>query len=108
MATTLKVINELFDETISDITSNSNSWQSFLKCASMNYKYDFNEQLLIYAQKPNAVACADYDTWNDTFKRYVKGAGIALLTEEDGYSRLRYVWDVSNTHSKYGVRGKRV
>ena len=50
MATTLRNVNELFEETIEDITQDSNNWQLFLKCASMNYKYNFSDQLLIYAQ----------------------------------------------------------
>ena len=98
MATTLKIVNELFDETIEDISRESSSWKAFLKCASMNYKYNFSDQLLIYAQKPTAIACADLDTWNKTLKRWInKGAkGIALLTEVNGYSRIRYVFDVSD------------
>ena len=106
MATTLRNVNELFEETIEDITQESNNWQLFLKCASMNYKYNFSDQLLIYAQKPTAVACADLDTWNKTLKRWInKGAkGIALLTEVNGYSRIRYVFDVSDTHSKYNKK----
>ena len=108
MATTLKVINELFDETIEKITNNSENWQSFLKTASMNYKYSFSDQLLIYAQRPNSTACADYDTWNNVFGRYVKGEGIALLTEYDGRPKLRYVWDIKNTHIKYRSNGKKI
>ena len=108
MATTLKVINELFDETIEEISRDSESWQSFLKTASMNYKYSFSDQLLIYAQSPNSTACADYDTWNNVFGRYVKGEGIALLTEHNGKPRLRYVWDIKNTHIKYHSNGKRI
>ena len=108
MATTLKVINELFDETIEEISRDSENWQSFLKTASMNYKYSFSDQLLIYAQRPNSTACADYDTWNNVFGRYVKGEGIALLTEYNGRPRLRYVWDIKNTHIKYHSNGKRI
>ena len=104
MASKLKLISDLYNETIDIVTSDSDKWQSFLKCASNNYKYNFSEQLLIYAQKPNAVACADIDTWNKVLKRWVnKGAsGIALLNDDKGYLKLRYVFDVSDTHSKYG------
>ena len=104
MASKLKLISDLYNETIDIVTSDSEKWQSFLKCASNNYKYNFSEQLLIYAQKPNAVACADIDTWNKVLKRWVnKGAsGIALLNDDKGYLKLRYVFDVSDTHSKYG------
>lgn len=108
MATTVKLINELYEETILDITSSTNKWQYFLKCASMNYKYNFQEQLLIYAQRPNAIACAEIDTWNNTFKRYVNNgcAGIGLLTESNGKPRIRYVWDINDTHSIFGRKGK--
>lgn len=110
MATTLKNVKELFKETIEDVSKDSHSWQSFISCAAMNYKYDFSDQLLIYAQKPTATACADYDTWNNELKRYINkdSKGIALLTEVNGYPRIRYVFDVSDTHSKYGRNGKKV
>ena len=84
MASKLKLISELYEETIENVSSESENWRLFLKCASMNYKYNFSEQLLIYAQKPNAVACAELETWNKDLKRWVnKGAkGIALLNDE--------------------------
>ena len=72
MATTLVDIKEVYNETIADITSDSRKWQSFLSCASKNYKYDFDEQLLIYAQRPTAVACASYDVWNSKLNRIIK------------------------------------
>lgn len=110
MATTLKNVKEIFKETIEDVSKDSHSWQTFISCAAMNYKYDFSDQLLIYAQKPTATACADYDTWNNDLKRYINkdSKGIALLTEVNGYPRIRYVFDVSDTHSKYGRNGKKV
>ena len=106
MASKLKLISELYEETIENVSSESENWRLFLKCASMNYKYNFSEQLLIYAQKPNAVACAELETWNKDLKRWVnKGAkGIALLNDDNGYLKLRYVFDVSDTHSKYGKK----
>ena len=106
MASKLKLISELYDETIENVSSKSDNWRLFLKCASMNYKYNFSEQLLIYAQKPNAIACAGLETWNKDLKRWVnKGAkGIALLNDDNGYLKLRYVFDVSDTHSKYGKK----
>ena len=77
------------------------SWIKFLNTASNNYKYSFNEQVLIYAQKPNATACADIETWNKKLRRWVnKGAkGIALLSIENGRNVLRHVFDISDTHS---------
>ena len=110
MATTLVDIKEVYNETIANITSDSRNWQSFLSCASKNYKYDFDEQLLIYAQRPTAVACASYDIWNGKLNRIIKKghSGIALITEKFGKSAIRYVWDVSDTQSMYGKRGKKV
>ncbi len=110
MASNLKLTKELFKETTEDVTSNSDNWQRFLSCAAMNYKYDFTDQLLIYAQKPTATACAEMNIWNEKLKRFVnKGAnGIALIKEVNGYPRLRYVWDISDTHSIYGRNGKRL
>ena len=110
MATTLVDIKEVYNETIADITSDSRKWQSFLSCASKNYKYDFDEQLLIYAQRPTAIACASYDTWNSKLNRIIKKghSGIALITEKYGKPSIRYVWDVSDTQSMYGRKGKKV
>ena len=103
MATKYKIITELYTETLDNFNRNTDSWLSFLDCASMNYKYPFQDQVLIYAQKPTARACADIETWNRTLKRWVnKGAkGIALLTEENGYPHLKYVFDVADTNSRY-------
>ena len=78
------------------------SWTDYLTTASRLYKYPFADQLMIYAQRPDATACADYDVWNSRMNRYVRrGAkGIALLDESSGFPRLHYVFDVSDT----GVR----
>lgn len=110
MATTVKLINTLFEETIIDVTQDAEHWQSFLKTASMNYTNSFSEQLLIYAQRPEAVACADIDTWNNTYKRFVNSGtpGIGLLTDYGYRSGIRYVWGVNDTHSIYGRNGKQL
>lgn len=104
MANRLGIITDLYEETLSNISNNEESWMSFLECAAMNYKYPFNDQVLIYAQKPTAIACAKIESWNKQVGRWVnKGAkGIALFTEEDGYTRLRYVFDVADTNSRNG------
>ena len=96
-----QLVNEMTKETLNEITTNGENWVSFLNTASNNYKYSFNEQVLIYAQKPNATACADIETWNKKLKRWVnKGAkGIALLSIENGRNILRHVFDISDTHS---------
>ena len=96
-----QLVNEMANETLKDITSSSENWIKFLNTASNNYKYSFNEQVLIYAQKPDATACADIETWNKRLKRWVnRGAkGIALISIENGRNVLRHVFDISDTHS---------
>ena len=92
----------LAQRTASGLTRHWEAWTEFLTTASRLYKYPFSDQLMIYAQRPDATACAAYDIWNDRMNRYVRrGAkGIALLDESNGFPRLRYVFDVSDT----GVR----
>ena len=104
-----KQITQLYIETLEDVSKNADNWISFLKRASYNYKYKFDEQILIYAQRPDAVACAETTIWNKKLKRWVnKGSkGIALITEKDGELRLRFVFDVSDTNSNvYGRKLK--
>lgn len=110
MATTVKLINSLFEETIVDVTQDAEHWKLFLKTASMNYTNSFSEQLLIYAQRPEAVACTDIETWNNTYKRYVNSGtpGIGLLTDYGYKSGIRYVWGINDTHSVYGRKGKQL
>lgn len=104
MASKLRLITDLYGETLTKISNNPNEWMSFLNCAAMNYKYPFNDQVLIYAQRPEAVACAKIEAWNKQVGRWVnRGAkGIALLSEDNGYTNLRYVFDIADTNSKYG------
>lgn len=74
-------------------------WTEFLITAARLYKYSYPDQLMIYAQRPDATACAEYDVWNNKMNRYVRrgSKGIALLDESGGYPRLHYVFDVSDT-----------
>ena len=104
MANKYQLVNEMANETIKYISQSSENWIEFLNTASNNYKYSFSDQVLIYAQKANATACADIETWNKRLKRWVnKGAnGIALLSIENGRSVLRHVFDISDTHSGIG------
>ena len=104
MASKLRLITDLYGETLTQISKNPDDWMSFLKCAAMNYKYPFNDQVLIYAQRPEAVACAKIEAWNKQVGRWVnRGAkGIALLSEDNGYTNLRYVFDIADTNSKFG------
>lgn len=96
-----QLITEMANETLKEITSNAENWTKFLNTAGNNYKYSFNEQVLIYAQKPNATACADIDTWNKRLKRWVNrgSKGIALISIENGRNVLRHVFDITDTHS---------
>ncbi len=102
MATTVKNATDIFKEAAISITENTLNFEAFLECAAMNYKYAFIDQLMIYAQKPSATLCADYDTWNNKLNRRVKAnsKGIALLRESNGYSYLKYVFDISDTQGK--------
>ena len=92
----------LAQRTANGLTRYWESWTDYLTTASRLYKYRFEDQLMIYAQRPDATACADYDIWNNRMNRYVRrgSKGIALLDESSGYPRLHYVFDVSDT----GVR----
>ena len=92
----------LAQRTANGLTRYWESWTDYLTTASRLYKYPFADQLMIYAQRPDATACADFDIWNNRMNRYVRrGAkGIALLDESRGFPRLHYVFDVSDT----GVR----
>ncbi len=92
----------LAQRTANGLTRYWESWTDYLTTASRLYKYSFSDQLMIYAQRPDATACADYDIWNNRMNRYVRrgSKGIALLDESSGYPRLHYVFDVSDT----GVR----
>ena len=92
----------LAQRTANGLTRYWESWTDYLTTASRLYKYPFADQLMIYAQRPDATACAEYDIWVSRMNRYVrKGSkGIALLDESSGFPRLHYVFDVSDT----GVR----
>ena len=92
----------LAQHTANGLTRYWESWTDYLTTASRLYKYPFADQLMIYAQRPDATACADFDIWNNRMNRYVRrgSKGIALLDESSGFPRLHYVFDVSDT----GVR----
>ena len=84
------------------IISSHANWTSYLNTAARMYKYQYQDQLLIYAQRPDATACAEYDLWNDVMHRYVRrgSKGIALLQTQGDQTRLRYVFDVSDTGTR--------
>jgi len=92
----------LAQRTANGLTQYWESWTDYLTTASRLYKYSFPDQLMIYAQRPDATACAEFDIWRNRMNRYVRrgSKGIALLDESSGFPRLHYVFDVSDT----GVR----
>ena len=94
------------DETARKITGSYLDWAAFLTTSSRLYKYPFHDQLMIYAQRPEATACATYDLWNDTMRRYIRrgSKGIALLTPGANGMSLRYVFDVSDTGTRRNSR----
>ena len=100
----------LAQRTANGLTRYWESWTDYLTTASRLYKYSFGDQLMIYAQRPDATACADFDIWNNRMNRYVRrGAkGIALLDESSGFPRLHYVFDVSDTGVRRNFRDPEV
>ena len=103
MPSKYKIILEMASQTARDIASNADRYTDFLITAANNYKYSFKEQLLIHAQKPDATACAEIDTWNKLGRWVNKGTkGIALLIDRDVPYKLRHVFDISDTNSRAG------
>jgi N12 class adenine-specific DNA methylase/adenine-specific DNA methylase len=98
----IDLITELYKRTIKDITSDSVAWRAFLHSAAYQYKYPFADQVLIFAQRPKAIACAGMELWNTHFGRWIKrgATGIALIDKQGSSNRLHYVFDVSDTRSK--------
>ena len=103
MAAKYQLITELYQRTGKTVTRNPQAWQNFLSSACHNYKCRFDEQLLIYAQRPDAVAVARIETWNQQFKRWVNkdSRGIAVFDPKGRRNTLKYYFDVSDTHEGY-------
>ena len=101
MASVLQQYHQLADRMATQITGNYQSWTDFLTTAARLYKYPYHEQLMIYAQRPEATACADYELWNKRMGRYVRrGAkGIALIDHSGDAPKLKYVFDVADTRT---------
>jgi len=97
----LNLITELAISIVGEFANKRCAWPAFLQTAARIYKYPFYDQLLIYAQRPDATACAPIEIWNTRMKRWVKrGAkGIALIDHTGGAQKLRYVFDVSDTYA---------
>ena len=103
MAAKYQLITELYRRTGVAVAKNPQAWQSFLSAACRNYKCRFDEQLLIYAQRPDAVAVAQLETWNKQFKRWVNkdSKGIAVFDPKGRRNTLKYYFDISDTHESY-------
>lgn len=105
MATKLQNISELARQTTERLAQSVDNWKRFLDSAAWLYKYPFHEQVLIHAQRPDAKACAPIELWNSRFRRWVnRGAkGIALIDDSGHKPALRYVFDVSDTNTRYNI-----
>ena len=106
MPSKLQAYAELAERTARQITGSHLAWTAFLTTAARLYKYPYNEQLMIYMQRPEATACAEYDFWNEKMGRYVRrgSTGIALIDASGYKPRLKYVFDVSDTGGKENAR----
>ena len=106
MPSKLDFYAQMADHTAKQVTGSFSEWTAFLETMGRLYKYPFHEQLMIFAQKPNATACADYDLWNKQMGRYVRrgSKGIALIDTSGDNPRLKYVFDVSDTGGRENSR----
>ena len=106
MPNKLQAYAELAERTARQITGSHLAWTAFLTTSARLYKYPYNEQLMIYMQRPEATACAEYDFWNEKMGRYVRrgSTGIALIDATGYKPRLKYVFDVSDTGGKENAR----
>ncbi len=98
MPTKTQTFAQLAEDTATRLTSSLAKWTGFLSTVGRLYKYPYHEQLMIYAQRPDATACADYELWNDKMNRFVSrgSMGIALLDATGDRPKLKYVFDVSD------------
>ena len=101
MASKFQFITELYSRTLTRLTGNYESWTGFLRAACYNYKCPFDEQVLIYAQRPNATAVLELEKWNKQFGRWVNtgATGIAVIDETYGKGRLKHYFDITDTHT---------
>ena len=101
MASKFQFITELYRATLAELTGDYESWAGFLRAACYNYKCPFDEQVLIYAQRPNATAVLELEKWNRQFGRWVNAGatGIAVMDEAHGKGRLKHYFDITDTHA---------
>ena len=104
MAKTYQEVEALTHAAAAEITKSPDRWMVFLDTAARMYRYSFQEQMLIHAQRPDATACASFDLWRQRFNRAVMRGhkGIALIDETASRPKLKYVFDVSDTVKRYG------
>ena len=102
MPTKAEMYAQMAEKVAVQLTGSWQEWAGFLTNAARLYKYPFHEQLMIYAQRPDATACAEYDLWNNRMGRYVRrgSKGIALVDDSGDRPRLRYVFDISDTGTR--------
>ena len=102
MPTKAEQYAQMADQVARQLTGSWQEWAGFLTTAARLYKYPFHEQMMIYAQRPDATACAEYDLWNNRMGRYVRrgSKGIALVNDSGDRPRLRYVFDISDTGTR--------
>ena len=102
MPTKAELYAQMAEKVATQLTGSWQEWAGFLTTAARLYKYPFHEQLMIYAQRPDATACAEYDLWNEKMGRYVRrgSKGIALVDDSGDRPRLRYVFDISDTGTR--------
>jgi len=110
MPSKLQAYRLMAEEASRQLTGSYQGWTDFLTTAARLYKYPYNEQVMIHAQRPDATACAEYDVWNKTMRRYVRrgSKGIALVDTRGDEPKLRYVFDVSDTGSLENSRAVRL
>ena len=101
MASKFQFITELYSRTLTRLTGDYESWTGFLRSACYNYKCPFDEQVLIYAQRPDATAVLELEKWNRQFGRWVNAGatGIAVIDEARGKGRLKHYFDITDTHA---------
>ena len=105
MPTKFQLITELYDQTVQNVTRSYESWTGFLRAACYNYKCPFDEQILIYAQRPDATAVLEMERWNRRFGRWVnRGATSIAVFSDDGQNCLKLYFDVSDTHASRFAR----
>ena len=106
MVSNVQAYAQMADHAATQITGSNKSWTDFLTTAARLYKYPYHEQLMIYAQCPDATACADYEIWNEKMRRYVRrgSKGIALIDVSGDKPRIRYVFDISDTGGRENSR----